>query len=394
MNATPTLNRSTLADPAALYAELRAVGVTRDAHHGFWLVARHADVVDSLRRPEVFSSEVGPLAHLRGGTDTAMMIAADDPRHHRLRSVVSDVFHRRRTEAWREPMTAVADELLDGALDARVVDAVAAFAVPLPVRVIATLLGIPTSDEAQFRSWSHTFIDGLSHRDPATAVAPAWTALTRYLGEAIDVRRSHPADDLISSVAARIGDEQLALSPDEAVDLCVLLLVAGNETTTNLLANAIGLLADRPALQAELREAPGGIGRFVEEVLRYDSPVQGLFRRCTQPTSLGGVRIDTGDLVVLLFGSANRDEQVFDAADELQPGREASPHVAFGLGPHYCLGASLARLEAQIGLERLLARTKRIEPAPRAEPSRAVSLVTRGYDRLPVVLGPKESDDA
>lgn len=381
------LDAAGVTDPYPLYAQWRATGrVTRDRRHDLWVVAGYDEVQSVLRRHDDFSSEVGPLAALHGDPSRAMMIASDPPRHTRLRSAVSHAFRPQAVARWTPRVEAIAAELVRVTARTPRVDAVRALAEPLPVAVIADLLGVPPGERAAFKGWSEEFLAGLNRTDWAAAIEPAWSLLRAWFADALDDRAAMPRDDLISDLARSVGDGPHALERDEAIDLCALLLVAGNETTTNLIANAIAALCDDPDLQARLRRRPDDIPAAVEEILRWDSPVQALFRRATRPASLGSEVIAPSERALVVFASANRDEARFGDADRIDVDRPGPPHVAFGAGRHFCLGAHLARLEASVLLGALLAGTTAFGRDPSRAAQRRATLVVRGWHSLPITV--------
>jgi cytochrome P450 len=262
-------------------------------------------------------------------------------------------------------------------------------AMPYPVHVIAELLGIPTALFNEFRAWTDVIMKAFSLTpDPAGADA-AIEAMSGFFAEVIDERRANPGDDLVSLLVQRGGQGEDPLSLDELVNFCVLLLIAGNETTTNLLGNALVVLLQRPELEAQLRADRTRITAFVEEILRYDSPVQSLFRGLSAPATVAGVELPEGARLIVLLGSANRDEQVFAAADEVRLDRFATStpdHIAFGSGVHLCLGAPLARLEARVALDALLASTSALRPT--GTPTRTASFFLRGCTSVPLEATP------
>jgi cytochrome P450 len=251
--------------------------------------------------------------------------------------------------------------------------------------VIAELLGIPPSLFEQFRAWSEAIVRAFSITPDPAGAAAAIEAINAFFAEVIDDRRAEPGDDLVSLLVQRGGEGEEPLTLDELVSFCILLLIAGNETTTNLLGNALLVLLDRPDIEAALRADPARIGPFVEEVLRFDAPVQSLFRGLSEPATLAGVDLPEGARLMVLLGAANRDGAHFEAADQVRPDRFATgtaDHVGFGSGVHLCLGAPLARLEAKLALTSLLASTSELRAT--GEPSRTASFLLRGCTAVPM----------
>lgn len=381
------VHRRDLEDPYELYRTVRTVGgVARDVDRGDWVVGSYEAVRSVLTRHDVFSSVVGPLAALHGDPDRSMLIASDLPRHTRLRAAASLPFRPANIGGWRAAVEVEAERLVGTLVADRRVDIAASLAEPLPIAVIARLLGVPDEQRTAFKAWSDGFINGLNEARWELAIEPSWTNLRSWFADALATRSIAPTDDLLSELAAQVDAGDLDL--DEAIDLGVLLLLAGNETTSNLLANTVALLCDRPDLQARLRSDPDAIPRAIEEVLRWDSPVQALFRVALEDTELEGHRILAGERLLVLFGSANRDESQFDRADQVDLDREAQPHLAFGQGRHFCLGVHLARLEANVGIAALLAGTKNFTHDLDGAPSRRATPVVRGWLRLPIVVEP------
>jgi len=396
------LDEGTRRDPYGLYARARREQPIY-AHPGLPLysVFRYADVVDALRDADAFSSDLRDQLQpfLVNRPDLAeempaMMLLRDGANHARQRSLVNQAFTPRIVRALEPRIRAIANELFDAALERKEVDIVDALASPLPVRVIAELIGVPAEDTAQFRIWSDALIADLG----ANLLAPLGDAraerqieiiraLHGYFGRLADQRRSQPRDDLLSGLVAA-QHEGTRLSRPEMLQMLVLLLVAGNETTTNLIGNAVVELLEHPGELRKLREEPGLRASAVDEVLRFASPVQADVRKVARSTELLGQRVRQGELVILWLGSANRDAQVFDEADRFDVARRENRHLGFGFGKHYCLGANLARLEALVALDVLLDRTRHFERVgPELLPLHP-SFVFRSYTRVPVRLVP------
>jgi hypothetical protein len=363
-------------DPYPGYRELREKRpVYREPRCGNYVLTRYADVLGALRDWPLFSSRQGvaPFGPDRGFSLTSL----DPPRHDRLRALVNRAFTPRRVAESRAQIEALVAELLDPV--ASEFDLVSAFSHPLPVFVIARMLGVPPERRADFKRWSDAII-GLLERPKSPDDQRAIREISAYFAELALERRKEPGEDLVTAlVQAEVDGERLTRS--ELLGICVQLLVAGNETTTNLISNLVDVLADRPDLWRALRHDRSLVAATVEESLRHDSPAQNLARTCVRETELHGVRIPAGARVLLSFGAANRDPAEFDDPDAFRLGREAR-HIAFGFGVHYCLGAPLARLEGSVALEGLLDRFARLERAPGAE--RVLSTVIRGFERLPI----------
>jgi cytochrome P450 len=262
---------------------------------------------------------------------------------------------------------------------------VESYAVPLPVKVIARLLGIPGEDYATFKRWSDAFLSTVSIQ--ANERVENLQEMVAYFGRIAAARRAHGADDLISAlVEADVEGE--ALQDWEILGFCILLLIAGNETTTNLIGNLLHALSERPDLWRRLREDRSLVETVIEESLRYESPVQRLFRWATRDVEVSGVRMSRGDRVTIFYGAANRDSRTFPNPDEFRLDRDLRNHVAFGAGIHYCLGAPLARAEARISLSTFLDRFARLSPGAGEAMRQTESPVVLGFKRLPLTLDP------
>lgn len=362
-----------------------------------WLLSRHADVLEFLRDPAT-SKEMrnvrrrSPMADPRferGPDDTASMLVLDPPDHTRLRSLVSQAFTPRAVAALEPRIEAIAHELLDALGGASEVDLMASFANQLPVIVIAELLGVPAEDRPRFKRWSDGVAEGLSY-DPTgerfRRMAVHLEALTTYFRDIVAERRREPRQDLISALIVA-EEEGARLTEDEIYSTLRLLLVAGNETTTNLLGNGMLALLRHPAELAKLRADPSLMPRAIEEMLRYDSPVQAVRRIAMRDFTVHGVTIRAGDPVVCLLGAANRDPRAFESPDAFLVDREPGRLVSFGLGIHYCVGAPLARLESAIAFRVLLERYPRLELGSAGVWWRDTGSL-RGLTCLPMRVGP------
>jgi len=322
------------------------------------------------------------------------MLGQDPPEHTRLRGLVNQAFTPRIVRRLEPRMHEIARELLDRALEQRDVDLVAALTYPLPVIVIAEIIGVPAEDREQFKHWSDEAVANLGN---ALFVPPSQERLAHltvllaemgdYFSRLADVRRREPREDLLTGlVQAEV--EGSKLTHDEMLRMLVLLLVAGNETTTTLIGNAALELLAHPEAAARLRREPQLIASAVEEVLRYSSPVQLDPRFAKRRVEVGGYVVEAGQIVVNWLGSANHDEAVFTDAERFDITRQDNHHLAFGFGPHYCLGANLARLEAQVALQALLSRTRAFERIGEGPLPLHPSIVFRGVTQLPVRLIP------
>ncbi|MEV6596513.1 cytochrome P450 [Actinoplanes sp. NPDC051346] len=355
-----------------------------------WMVTRHSDVLAAAGDPRLSSDprtltgQPGRTARLTGNA-LPSMLTTDAPDHTRLRRLVSRAFTARRVEAMRPRVRDLAEGLLDAIVPRGHADLVAEFAFPLPVAVICELLGVPFADRAYFSRQSSDLL-----RPPvdAAGVALADAARGRLRDYLADLVASKPAgrdDDLLSDLVA--ASEEQRLTDSELISMALLLLVAGHETTVNLIGTGVWLLLRRPDQREALRADPSLLPAAVEEFLRFDGPVMtGVARYTTTDVEIGGTTIPADQIVILSTGAANRDPERFERPDEVRFDRADNPHVAFGHGPHFCLGAALARVEAVEGigavLRRLPALTAATDPAElRWRPS-----VLRGLQQLPVTF--------
>ena len=387
-----------IADPYPVYAQMRAetpIWYHEPTDH--WLVSRFADVNGLLRdrrfgrtyhhmathaemgRPEEPDWH-GPFWHLiRSG-----ILDMEPPDHTRVRALVSKAFTPRMVEGMREPIQRMMDGLVDEVDGAGEFDLLATLAEPLPVAVIAELLGVPDGDRHLLRPWSAD-ICGMYELRPSEETARtavrACVEFSAYLRELSRLRRAEPQDDLISALAQVVDDGE-RLTEDELIGTCVLLLNAGHEATVNVTGNGWWSLFRRPEQLARLRDDRALVPRAIEELMRWDTPLQMFERWVLEDSEVCGVPVPKGAELGLLFGSANRDPNVFDRPDELDVGREPNPHVSFGAGVHFCLGAPLARLELQTSFATVLDRL----PALRLveEPAWKPNYIIRGLRELRV----------
>jgi cytochrome P450 len=391
------------ADPYPVYAALRhSAPVHYVESLDAYAVSRHADVrrvmhdhatfsneamAALVARPVEYAADAGLVEDGEVPTYPVSIVGAAGDTHSRLRLIVNRGFTPRRIGRLEGEVRAIARGLV-GALVARGTgDLQSGLAAPLPTIVIAEMMGVSPDRRDDFRGWSEQMVRGVFEPlDPAgqAAVAAAGEAMGTWLDEQIDARLGRAGDDLIS-VLLRAEEEGGALTHDELRVFVFTLLVAGSITTAYLIGTAAKLLAARPLWARRLRADHTLIAAWVEETLRYDAPVQLMFRTATAETAIAGATIPKGATVLALIGSANRDERVFTEPDVFDPGRDASDHLAFGHGIHFCLGAALARLEARIAIEELLTGASRLEPAGDPEP--VVSLVFRGPTSLPLRYG-------
>jgi len=340
---------------------------------GGWLLTRYDDVLVTFKDVAHFSNE-GRLAkaveylpddvrarftafedHYR----TKGLLHSDPPDHTRLRRLVRDPFSPRAVEQLRPRIQAIVDDLLDRVQAAGTMDAIHDLAVPLPATIIAEIFGVPQEESPLFIGWSDDVLAFQGQNRPnvewLARAQRAIVELRAYLGALIQQRREEPSDDLLSSLVAP-GPDGDRLSQDELINTSVTLLVAGHETTRSLIGNGLYLLLADPSRWQRLREEPGLLKTAIEETLRFESPIARQPRRMQEPTVLGGKDIRRGEMVFQMLNAANRDPERFPHPEELDLDRSADRHIAFGNGIHFCLGASLARLEGQVAFASLLER--------------------------------------
>jgi cytochrome P450 len=403
----PFLTPELLADPYPAYAMLRATQpvltvALPGSGAGQAVVSRHDDVVTVLRDPR-FSVERRRSEFLQKNRDALppelvqlllgeqgglrSMLIMDPPDHTRVRGLVSKAFTPRHVARLRGRIEALVDELLTAVAPRGRMDVIADLAAPLPAIVIAELLGVPAEDRPRFKAWSSDLVSVLGSPDPPAALErfrSGFHHLTEYLREIIARRRREPGDDLISAMITA-QEERDALTDAELLATSNLLLVAGHETTTNLIGNGTLALLRHPGERARLGADPALFRSAVEELLRFDSPVQATVRVPVADVELRGQMLHRGALVVALIGAANRDPEVFPEPDRLDIGRTPNDHLSFGLGPHFCLGAPLARLEGEIAFRGLMARFPAMRLAS-DEVHYRPNFVLRGLSALPVLL--------
>lgn len=373
--------------PHPTYAALRRndpVACNTDA--GMWTVARHADVMAVSRDPETFCSGRGVLPVDRGREVAVVdsILFMDPPEHVRHRKLVSAAFTPKRVADFEPVVRSIAARLLDELAPGDEIEFVDAVAAPLPMLVIAEMLGVSPGDREKFRTWSDAMVAAATEYTDDSLVKAA--ELYSYFADVLDHRRRTPRDDLISVLAHATVDGEL-LSTGELLGFCMTLLVAGNETTRNLIAGGVHAFIEHPQQWERLLAETALIPSAVEELLRWVTPVMSFARTATRATEIGGVPVREGDFVLMLYASANRDESAFGTtAAALDIARSPNPHLAFGFGEHFCLGAALARLEARVFLEELLARFSRLRSA--GDPQRLPSVLMNGLVSLPVVVEP------
>ncbi|MEO8605985.1 MAG: cytochrome P450 [bacterium] len=373
-------------DSLRAFQRLRAEApVYWHATPGFWTLTRLDDVVAVSRDPATFCSGRGVLLadSEREIAPRQSIIYMDPPEHSKYRKLAQPAFSPGRLRALEARIAATARALLARIEPGRPCDLVDAFAAPLPMLVIADLLGVPGSDRAQFKQWSDAIIEAGS--TPTETNMAQSMELLAYFSSVLAERRQTPGEDLISVLLTSEVDGE-RLEEFDLLMFCMTLLVAGNETTRNLISHGAHALATHPAEHARLAADATLLPRAVEEMLRWGSPIMSFMRTATRDTTIRDTPIRAGDRLLLLYAAANRDEAVFGAdAESFSIGRDTSRHVAFGFGEHFCLGAALARMEGRIAFAELMARFPRLELAGEVE--RLPSLFLRGIVRLPMTLG-------
>ena len=384
------------ADPYPIYAFIRQREPVHHAPDGSWVLTRYDHAAALLRDPR-FSTNP---AKLTAGPDPAamgpirqvgssLMMFLDPPDHTRLRSLVSQAFTPRMVESLRPRIQLLVDDLLDAVVETGEMDVLADLAYPLPTVVICELLGVPPEDREKFKGWSadaSRMLDGYLDQAAMDKGMVAGMYLFQYFTDLVEERRRQPREDLLSALLAAesAGD---TLSHAELLSTATLLFVAGFETTMNLVGNGMLALLRHPDELARLRHDPSLIRTGVEELLRYDGPVHVTARIATSDVEIGGETIRAGEQAVAILGAANRDPEQFADPDRLDVARTPNRHLAFGGGPHFCLGAALARMEGQIAFETLLRRLPDLELATES-PAYRDHYVIRGVTELRVRFAP------
>jgi pimeloyl-[acyl-carrier protein] synthase len=381
-----------VADPYPTYQRLRAEDPVHHSPMGFWVLTRYEDVVAALRDPRLAKEAIAAFVAARFGAPVPAMglsmLDRDPPDHTRLRSLVSKAFTPRVVEGLRPRIQQIVDGLLERVRKAGSMDLIEEFAYPIPVNVICEMLGVPVEDHERFKGWSLDIARGLDSillppdsEVPKRSVASR-NALANYFRELIATRRAAPRADLLSGLIAaeEAGDK---LSENELLATCILLLIAGHETTVNLIGNGTLALLRHPDQLRRLRDNPALIGSAVEELLRFDGPVQRTARIPSEDVVIDGRKIAKGEMVMPFIGAADRDPAQFTDPDRLDIGRTDNRHIAFGWGIHFCLGAPLARIEGQIAINTLVQRFPRLALASET-PEFRESLTLRGLKSLPV----------
>ena len=382
-------------NPYPFYRALREEDPVHQSPLGFWVCTRYDDAVMILRDPRFGREGMAKRMEARLGLtqDTSRardMLFQDPPDHTRLRALVSRAFTPRVVEVMRPHIQEIVDGLLDRVDGARAMDVIEDLAYPLPVTVICEMLGVPAADQDIFKSWSTDIARSLdaailpADSDAIPRGRDARLGLADYFRSLIATRRKNPKPDLLSALIAA-EEEGNKLSEGELVSTCMLLLIAGHETTVNLIGNGLLALLQHPDQLRALRDDPGLIQTGVEELLRFDGPVQRTGRMTTAEVEIGDKRIPRDSVVVSVIGAANRDPKQFADPDRLDVSRKDNRHIAFGFGIHFCLGAPLARLEGQIALGTLLRRMPKLALVSDV-PEWRESSTLRGLKSLPVTF--------
>jgi len=368
-------------DPYPTYRQLRDEDPAHYSEkYSSWVLSRYDDVRDTLLDTETFCSSRGVLLGQEPEIFLPMVETTDPPEHTPLRALIGEAFRRRNVGPMEESLGSLVHELIDRFIERGECDLTADLAWPFPANVICEFLGVPAEDREPFRDWAYAL--STSHDGDLQSAQNIYAYFTKLL----DKRRAEPRDDLVSALLnARVEGE--ALTQEQLLGTCFQLVVAGHETTTNLLSNTAVLLCRDRALRRRLIDDPSLLPDAIEEILRYDASVQGLSRTLTRDVSLHGKTLRSGEKVHCLFAAANRDERAFERPDELDPKRTPNPHLSFGFGIHFCAGAHLARLEARLAIAALLERLPDFELRDE-QVARLPSLMLRGAETLPVVFTP------
>jgi len=377
-------------NPFPLYAQMRATSpVFFHPEQHVWLVYGYNEIRTIWSDPATFSSRT--VAHVPGREGPQLFLMEDPPYHTKMRNLVSRAFTPRAVAELEPRIEAISHDLLDQVIEAGHMELIDDFAIPLPVTVIAEMLGVPPADQARFKQLSDLVLrsgeEMMRGRVPSPEMQAADPELRRYLEQQIQSHTTQPQADLIGGLLDATVDGE-RLSTREIVDTCKLLLIAGNESTTHLLGNIVLTLLEHPEAQEQLRLEPDLIPTAIEEVLRYRSPTQFLVRIATRDVELGGQLIRAGQRILVFPGSGNRDATRFDDADQFDISRSPNPHLAFGYGIHFCLGAPLARLEGKVALRALLQRLADLRLAEGAAIEPLESRLLFGLRRLQVRFTP------
>lgn len=374
-------------DPYPLYRRLRdEAPVSFNPEHGFFALARYGDLRHALADPDTYCSSRGITIEDLGDAMPPSMIVTDPPDHTRLRRMISASFTPRRVAELEAPVRALSRDLLAGSADSGRCDVITDLAAVLPITVICELLGVPAADQPAMRRWSVALIELAEGRASSPdAAMQAGFAIQMYFEGLLAERRTRLGDDLISDLM-RVRDGADALTDVELLGFLWLLLVAGNDTSTRLLGNAVAALAEHPGERRKILDDPTLVPAAVEETLRYDGAAHMIVRTATRPVTVEGVEIPADAKVAMLLASGNRDERRWEDPDRFDVHRSAVGSLGFGHGPHHCLGAPLGRLETRVALEEVLAAFGEYE-IDDAATTRAYSTSFRGYRTLVLESG-------
>lgn len=378
-----------LEDPFPFYEMGRMMSPLLLDDQKMWLVFGYNDITGILKDQATFSSDFNPARTAAEGNPS--MLGTDPPVHSRLRGLVSQAFTPKMIDQWAPRIRQRTVELLEPIAATGRMDVVRDLAYPLPVMIIAELLGVPPEDREKFKAWSSIIIATLGtglDGDEAPLPQEVFDEITAYFSAIADARRANPKDDLISGlVAAEV--EGTKLNMDELIQMLILLLVAGNETTTNLIGNAVQEFIAHPDELQRVLDEPALLPSAIEEVLRFHSPVQATVRRATRPVEVHGKQIEKDQAIVTWLAAANRDPEIFPDPMRFDVTRTPNKHLSFGLGIHFCIGAPLARMEARIALEELLARAGGFVRTTEGPLPRVPTFIMRGVLTLPVAFTPR-----
>ena len=388
-----------LEDPYGLYEYLQQEApVHQLPGTEIWLVTRHADVVEAASKPDVFSSNISAVVYTGGGPSPVVLAAdpdaigavdvlatADPPDHTAQRKLMNRVFSAKTIAALEPMIREFVVRALDEALRQGSMEWMSALSIPLPIAVIAKVLGLPPEDGEQLKAWGDAGVDLLSGVAPVERMGECWQLMVGFLA----YLRKHLAEPTTGSVTAEISEAVARgdLNEREGISLMLQLVIAGSESTASLMGSAVRMLVDDPELQSGLRADPKKIPVFLEEALRLESPFRGHFRITKDDTTLGGVDLPKGSRVMLMWGAGNRDPHAYGDPSDISLARDKpKQHLAFGSGIHFCLGAPLARLEAKVAVEELLARTSTVSMADGERPGHHPSIFVRRLESLPITL--------
>lgn len=384
-------------DPYPFYARARQEeSVTFSPELGAWLVTRYADIQSILLQPDKFSSRntlASPVIFhprtleeiIKGYMPVPIVLNTDGEDHARFRAPLMNAFAPARVRKMEPFVYEIANKLIDAFIDERQADIISQFAYPLALEVVLTLLGVPKEDIEQTRQWSQDWLMLMSVQvgeEQQVSCARSTVVFQHYLVDIINRRKEQPQDDLISSLAGYNAGDVEPLNEAELVITLQGLILAGHESTTNMIGTGLLQLLRDPQRWEMLCSEPASIPKAVEEILRYDAPIQMFAREANQKAKVGEVTLPEGAQLLLLYGSGNRDEAVFACAEEFHPQRSPNHHLAFGHGVHFCVGAALARLEGRVAFEVLCRRLPGLALVPGQALTHIPSLLFRGYERL------------